>query len=964
MDPRLARAERIYRTDGPASALPEFTRLLAVFETSGEQRSFALAQGYIGACHWRLGNYEEARRHLDISLELKRKIGDELQTGKTLNILGLLEWDLGNFDAAIEYFSQASEIGKRAGDARLEGATLNNLSLVYDELGDYRTSLEQYHRVLDIYGDADFPRGKGDTLGNIGGVYLLLGQFSEAERHYSQALEISIQLESVAGMSQDHGNLGLAFAGMGKTGQAQQHFDRALELAAQAGLKKEQGQWLRGRGNTQIMAGRYDQGLEDHRAALQVLEAIGAQTPLLDALHDMGELLLMLGDPVSAEQYFRRAMTLARDMDMPRIVALNQLALGDLQYRHQRLDAAAALYKQALQRGQAAGEKTFQSWAWMRLARVRADQGDTEQGTRASQQALATAREIGARGIESEALYMQAELSRARGEFETALQIYEQAGALASEVGDPDLLWRNDFGRALSLEQTGQFEEAIYALQSAVAVIESVRAHLQEKRYRSGYLQDKYQVYMELVRLQMKVSRSRDAFSTAERLRNWTYAEQTGLAADRQLTEEQLRTRHELRERIRRLQSNLEDEQGRAFPQRRQLAIDTFSSELMLAEREYQALLNDMSITAEHPPTPVVPGMAAAVQQQLRPDQALIEYVVGMRQVTIFVLTRSRLVALEVPSDQDDVNSRLELLRNVLQQRHNDRWVMPSQSLADTLLQPVIDKGWLNDVSQLYLVPHGMLNYLPFALLPIEDESGRRPVIARFALALLPAATSLLQGKDTTTSDRSQNLLAMAPAASKLPYAREEVRSIGALFSPDAELLLGKQATESSFKSRAGDFDILHLATHGYFNPHNPLLSGLQLEADNENDGILEVHEILELRLDSVLVTLSACKTGLGSGFFTAIPAGDDFVGMTRAFLQVGSTSVLATLWEVEDRSTVDLMKAFYGHLGPEERRLDKAGALASAQRTMLSRPSYEHPYYWAPFVLVGAMGQDREDQS
>ena len=162
------------------------------------------------------------------------------------------------------------------------------------------------------------------------------------------------ELGVVEGDVRDHGDLGVDHIG---GVPAAEH---ALELAAQAGLKKKQGQWLRGRGNTQIMAGRYDQGLEDHRAALQVLEAIGAQTPLLDALHDMGELLLMLGDPVSAEQYFRRAMTLARDMDMPRIVALNQLALGDLQYRHQRLDAAAALYKQALQRGQAA--------AWLKSA--------------------------------------------------------------------------------------------------------------------------------------------------------------------------------------------------------------------------------------------------------------------------------------------------------------------------------------------------------------------------------------------------------------------------------------------------------------------------------------------------------------------------------------------------------------------------------------------------------------------
>jgi len=272
-----------------------------------------------------------------------------------------------------------------------------------------------------------------------------------------------------------------------------------------------------------------------------------------------------------------------------------------------------------------------------------------------------------------------------------------------------------------------------------------------------------------------------------------------------------------------------------------------------------------------------------------------------------------------------------------------------------------MEPGWLTGVKHLYLVPHGMLNYLPFALLPHEVATDYRPMIDRFTLAYLPAASSLANG--TPMSHQVQNILAMAPSISRLEHAPEEVRSIGKLFSPNAELLIGKNATESNFKKSAGDFQILHLATHGYFNKLNPLLSGLQLEADDYNDGLLEVHEILELKLGSDLVTLSACKTGLGSGYFSAIPAGDDFVGMTRAFLQVGSASVLATLWEVEDRSTVDLMQSFYGHLDTNNPGQDKAGALAKAQRVLLATQNYKHPYYWAPFVLVGSMSQNRKAQ-
>ncbi len=956
MDQRLVDAEHLYRTDGPAEALPEFTRLLQVFEENNETPNIALAQGYIGACHWRLGNYEQSREHLDIALRLKRDIGDELQVAKTLNVLGLLEWDLGNFDQAIDNFTQATAIGEKTGDARLQGATLNNLSLVYDELGDYQTSLDQYQHVLEIYSGADFPRGMSDTLGNIGGVYLLLGQFTEAARYYTRALEISEQLESVSSMSQDHGNLGLANTGMGATDKALQHFDKALEFARQAGLQKEQGQWLRGKADAQIMAGKYDLGLESSRTALATLESVGAQTQLLDALYDIGQLSLMLGDPVSAEQYFQRAIALAREIGMSRIITINLVALGDLQYRHRRFEEAAALYAQALQRAEEAGEQSYYGQALLRLARVHRDQRDFIAGTSAGKQALELARSSGARSIEAEALYMLAELDRAQGNIEAALQGYKDADQLSREIGDPDLQWQIDYGRGMAFEQSGSIEEAITALEAAIGVIESVRNRLREKRYRAGYLQDKHQVYIELVRLQMQLSRTRDAFQTAERLRTWSYIEQTGLMETSELSEEQQRARIELRERIGQLQRNLEDERTRVVPEQRQLAIDTFSSELLLAEREFLALLDDTSSQAAGFPTATEQAGEAAIQSHLHPDEALIEYVVGEQNLTIFVLTANNLRAIDVKASQNDLHSRLELLRNLLEQRDNERWKIPARSLAKTLLQPILENGWINGVKHLYLVPHGMLNYLPFALLPVEVNSQQHAIIERYTLAYLPTASSLDNG--SVLNHHPQTLLAMAPAISRLEYAAEEVRSIGALFGANAQLMLGLQATESMFKARAGEFQFLHLATHSYFNKLNPMLSGLQLEADNDNDGLLEVHEILELKLKSDLITLSACKTGLGSGYFSAIPAGDDFIGMTRAFLQVGSASVLATLWEVEDRSTVDLMKSFYGHLDTNNSGQNKADALASAQRVLLASNNYKHPYYWAPFVLVGSMSQ------
>jgi CHAT domain-containing protein len=962
MDPRLVTAEQIYRQDGPAKALPEFERLLQVFIEANEPRSVAISEGYIGALHWRLGNFEQSRQHLDIALQRKREIGDRLQEGKTLNTLGLLEWDLGNFDQAIERFLDASRIGKETGDRKLEGSTLNNLSLVYDELGDYQTSLEQYQQVLNIYSDADFPRGTSDTLGNIGGVYLLLGYFSRAVDYYQQALQISMKLKSVPSMSQDHGNLGLSYTGVGKIDLALEHFDQAIKLAEEAGMRQEQGLWLRGKANAQIRAGHYDLGLEYHRAALDIYAEVDAPALLLESLHDMGQLMLSLGDPTSAEQYFQRAIKLARSIGLSRGITSNLLALGDLQHRHQRHEAAAALYAQAIERALESGDEGFHALGLLRMAMIHFDQQQFSNAQQEINTALVIARKTGAIVIEAEALYMQAELTRFSGNPLLALDQYQQADVLSSAAGYPNLQWQIEYGRALAFVMNGNNKAAITTLLAAVDSIESVRNQLQEKRYRAGYIQDKHQVYIELVRLQLELGQTTEAFSTAERLRTWSFVEQSGLEDVLELNDEQRQTKFELRERIRQLQQNIEAEQVLLAPERRQLAIRTFSRELLLAEQEYQAFLDDAREPGAAGTAPETRVQDTNMRAKLIANEALIEYVVGAENIMIFVVTPDKIHALSMPARQIDLRSRLELLRDLLEEHDNDLWMKPAASLSATVLTPVLENGWLEGVDHLYLVPHDMLNYLPFALLPIQSASDKGLVIDRFTLAYLPSAATLTSG--ISSGNQPKSILALAPGGSRLRHAPEEVSSIVNQFGPNSEMLLGDDATESAFKNSANQYRILHLATHGFFNKLNPLLSGLQLEPDETNDGLLEVHEILELKLEADLVTLSACETGLGSGFFTEIPAGDDFVGMTRAFLKVGSATVLATLWEVEDRSTVDLMKSFYRNLSVASINSGKAAALAHAQKTLRASSKYQHPYYWAPFILVGATNQNQTARS
>ena len=961
LEAELDAAIALYRAEGAQQALPEFERLYALFENNGDRITGSKAQRYIGESHWRLGNYQQSRVYLEHALGTMRELGQHLAEGKTLNVLGLLEWDLGNYQQAIDRFEQASMIGSELGNKRLAGSTMNNLSLVYDELGDYKTSLKQYQQALELYDGADFPRGEGDTLGNIGGVNLLLGRYKDALGYYQRALAISEALQSKPSMGQDHGNLALCYLGLGQVDTALEHFELALGLAIETGMRKEEALWQRGKANALISKGQYGLGLENHRAALATYEAINAPGLLLDALHDMGRLHLILGDPVSAEQYFQRGMKMAREIGQAQAVTVNLLALGDLQFRREHLEEANTLYTQALQRTKSAEEFNFQIESLLRLSIVHREQERFNEADTEARQALSIAEQIDANFAQAEAWYALGETARLRGKISAALENYRYAQEVSGENTDPDLLWKIHYGRARTQIQDGKRQIAIAELQAAVRIIESARERLREERFKAGYVQDKYKVYIDLVRLQLELGMTREAFSAAERLRSRSFLDQLENSRPISRNKQEREDEFALRERVRQLQKALAEEQEYTPPDRRQLALDTFSSELLAAERDYQAFLDDLKGRSAFGRAARIPALAE-VQARLKPGEALVEYVVGDERLMIFVMQAGKLSAVIEKLRKTDLFAKVNLVRELIQDPSMNSWWAPAASLSDLLIKPLQDKNLLDGIDHLYLVPHGILNYLPFALLPLDPAIDERVVMEQYTLSYLPSAVTLVREMQNTRTPRS--LLALAPAKARLRFAIEEARTITELYQPDSLLLSGVAATESAFKEHASAYGVLHFSTHGYFNLKNPLLSGLELEPDNDNDGFLEVHEIFGLSLNAELVTLSACQTGMGSGYFNEVPAGDEFVSLTRAFLLAGARSVLATLWEVDDHSTIDLMTGFYRALDQSGHADGLAVALSQAQRALKKTVKYQHPFYWAPFVLVGQHDRGAGSQS
>ena len=359
---------------------------------------------------------------------------------------------------------------------------------------------------------------------------------------------------------------------------------------------------------------------------------------------------------------------------------------------------------------------------------------------------------------------------------------------------------------------------------------------------------------------------------------------------------------------------------------------------------------------------PPIPVTVRELQRELSASEVLIEYVLGDPHSYALAVTRESIHRYTLPP-RDQLETDATQYRSTLKRERTD--LALGQRLFDELLGGIPE---FKSKRQLIVVPDGKLHLLPFAALvnagkyiltshqvtvapsgtvfcilrSRSDEvipDGRPYVGVAAWIPKTPPSTFLARIKRAVSGLERGELVA-------LPDSEHEVETIATDLPRPSTILLGEHATETNFKKLPlGQYNVIHLALHGYVDPEIPDRSALVFapESPATDDGLLQVREIRGLHLNADLVTLSACNTGIG-------PVGEEGVeNIVNAFIEAGSRSVVSTLWELQDHATADLMSNFYGHLGHGE---EKAEALRQAQLTMLK--SGAPPYYWAGVELDG----------
>jgi CHAT domain-containing protein len=330
------------------------------------------------------------------------------------------------------------------------------------------------------------------------------------------------------------------------------------------------------------------------------------------------------------------------------------------------------------------------------------------------------------------------------------------------------------------------------------------------------------------------------------------------------------------------------------------------------------------------------------IQAALSADTALVEYFCVQDRILACVLRRDSLQVFPV-TVQSRVQKLLQLLQFQLSKfRLDPQYVDTFQKsllqstqahLKNLYQELIVPMRELLRCEHVVFVPHGLLHYVPFHAL----HDGESYLIDRFSISYAPSASIYALCQQKQGDAFGEPLLLGIPDA-QAPSIADEVEALQTIL-PGAKLFIGSAATEDILRTHGPGSRIVHIATHGYFRQDNPMFSSIRLGGSH-----LSLYDLYHLKLPAELVVLSGCATGLN-----VIRPGDEVVGLVRGLLQAGAQSLVLSLWDVHDRSTKEFMISFYSRL---QQGFSKPLALQGAMTELRER--YPHPYYWAPFTLIG----------
>jgi CHAT domain-containing protein/Tfp pilus assembly protein PilF len=907
--------------------------------------------------------YRRAALAFQAAEDAARRAGAEAELGRALNGKADSLGRATDLDRAMAAAEESIRFHEARRDENGLAEAWNTVANVHFYRGDYPQTLEAAKRVRELWTRSGNRRGVGRVLNNTGNIHKARGNLEEAAACFEEALRILEELGDQRSASVVLNNIALVHSLRGDYPRALEVLQRTLALAETLGDRNGVAKNLDSLGNVYREQGAYSRALDAFIRSLEIRRSIGDQYAVAESENNIGLVHFSQGDYGLAIDAFKRGLRVSRQVGAVRGLAPEALFnVGAAAWRLGEKERALANLRESLALSERDGLRSISAMNLHALGQAALDGGRLEEAEALFRKSLAIREEQKDQAGIAETLNGLASLRLSARRYEDALGLSRRSTDIAREFEQFEALWEAQTLNGTANRRLGRTEEARSVLLEAVSVIERLRAEVAGPALgRARFFETKLSPYHELIDISFAAGSPEEALEVAERAKGRALAEML----QRRPEEINFDTTAEEREEERRLQSalralneRLSAERAKPSPDERRL--EALEGELRARRSEYEAF--QIALYARHPELRARRGEAAPFRfseaAALVRDQkvALLEYVVAEEAAYLFVITRSdgvpKVEAFRLNADRERLAARVRRFRERLAAR-DLLYGKDARELYDLLLAPA--RGALAGRSLLVLVPDGPLWEAPFQAL--QDPDGRY-LVESAAVSYVPSLTLFresLHERSSKTEPRTVLAMGLADSGTSglapLPDAELQAAELGRVYGSDrTAVYLGREATEDRFKMEAPRHRIVHLASHGILDEASPLYSHVVLSPGSEGapeDGLLEAWELLNLELHAELVILSACETGRGR-----VATGEGIVGTTWALLVAGSEATVASQWKVESTSTATLMTGF--HQGLSRGEGGKAEQLRRATLEVLKDPRYAHPFYWAPFVLVG----------
>jgi CHAT domain-containing protein len=944
------------------------------------------------------GRYLEALDYYQKSLAIDEKIeAGEGSMAPTLHAIGEVYRSQGNYAAALDLYEQVLEIHLRRNDQVGQAVLLNSIGMIYDNRAQYAEALDYYQRALALAEALGRQSLQNSIAYNIGLSSTIQGNFQAVLDTYYQALEVDRRLGHRADEAIILNGIGAVYYSQGRLEQALAAYQEARAIAKDIGARPLEIQSINGLGDIAEVRGEYAAALAYYQEALARAEEIGSQASISSALLNLGYIQVRLGQYSEALSLYQQSLAIDQANGSRGNEAATLSNIAGVYRRQQQHDQALAYSQQALAIHRETGHLVGEIRALDSMGFAYESMGDFQRALAVYQEALALVNTTEARFLESSILNGLGVTYAKLGDADQAFESLEAALALHRDIGNPagEAAVLADMAQVLAAG--GQPEIAIAFYKQAINLREALRSGLQvlpqalQQSYTDS-IAETYRKFADLLITQGRLGEAQQVLELLklEELREAQPGNRAAWTGDGLVLapiEQEIIDAHgsliAFGQKIYACQQTRCDELNALREQRSALTLE-YTQQV----QAFEATIRENRATDEIFTNPSNLSGAARNLVQAQPGSILI-YPLVLENKLWLLWTAAGDVVGSIAVEEVD---QLTLGRTVVEFREllqtPDMASLPrlqakGQQLYDWLIKPLEAELQKNNIQTIIFAQDRITRYLPMAAL----YDGERYLIERFGVSTVLSA-GLTDTRDRITQVTDAPILGLGltsevPGFSPLPHVVPELDGvIQAAGWNDrgiypGSIFLDQAFDRSSLFNNVFDHRILHIATHAKFEPGQPDASFLVL-GTGEQLGLTEIDANGAELQNLHLVVLSACETALGG------PRADgvEIASISAKFIDSGrARSVLASLWAVNDASTSYLMQLFYEAWasGDGAKTVTKTEALRQAQLALLHNSSalataiargdvqvisgrtpardpitYAHPYYWAPFILIG----------